>query len=99
MQKNGNKIFFSKWTGNTRNGGPFYLTIDELYPIKTYKFGEIHIKGANSPAPILEAYYGARWVTHAVKWNHLGGGYETVLLTEKDKVPAQPTGPLMSRFS
>lgn len=97
-----NKIFYDPrrnvyWI--KRDGGPIYITKDELYPLKEYQFGEITLLGPNNPNPFLNCSFGHNWPNVAHKWNHFTDQREIVVLTEKDKLPAQPTGPLEDRVS
>jgi len=101
MAETKDKVFYDpkrrddrKWK---RNGGPLYLTKDELYPLKEYQFGEIKILGPNSPHILLGCYYNHDYMDTAYKWNHASSKIGIIKLTEKDKVPAQPTGPLKDR--
>lgn len=80
-----------------RNNGPIYIRNKELYPLKKYQFGEIKLYGPHDPIPFLDACYSKDWRTHARKWNHLTYARETVILQDSDKLPAQPTGPLVNR--
>ena len=71
----------------TRNGEALYFTDSEIFPLKEYQFGDIIVFGPNDPIPFLNAAYGKNWPT----------AYKHILLTEEDKKPAQPTGPLEDR--
>jgi len=74
------------------------FTKDELYPLKKYVFGEIKLYGPNNSIPHLNYFYGKDWNQIAVKWNHASREKEKIELTEEDKKPAQPTGPLEERI-
>ncbi len=94
-----NTISYYPGHGFSREGKPIFITKDELYPLKEYQFGPIKIIGPNNPYPYLNASYGTEWQEYAIKWNHLSNECEKVLLTEKDRQSAQPTGPLQDRFT
>ena len=74
-----------------------FFTRHELYPLKKYVFGEIKLYGPNCPKPHLDRFYRKGWNSVAVKYNHKCRKRQRVRLTEKDKRPAQPTGPLGDR--
>jgi cytidyltransferase-like protein len=83
-----------------RDGGPLYVTNEELYPLKAYWFGECIVLGPNNPTPFLNACFGTNWFNQGVSWNHFFPIKEEdrlVELTSLDRVPAQPTGPLYNR--
>jgi len=74
------------------------FTVNELYPLKEYPFGEIVLYGAKNPTPFFNRSYGKDWANMAVKYNHASRGRRAVVrLTKEDKRPAQPTGPLQDR--
>ncbi len=77
-----------------RDGQPIYVTKDELYPLKLYPFGEIQIYGPKNPEPYLDASFTKEWRTMAHKWNHMTNEKEKMPITDADRIPAQPTGPL-----
>ena len=70
----------------------------DLYPLKKYKFGEYKVFGPNNPQGYLNGCYGKDW--NKVKyqeWDHQkerGLLKKKVPLNEKDRQPAQPTGPI-----
>ena len=98
-----NTISFTPYYWLQRDGKPMFITKDELYPLKQYQFGAITVMGPNNPYPFLNASYGTDWQQYAIKWNHSSNPnekYEKILLTDEDKQPAQPTGPLLQdRFT
>jgi len=69
----------------------------ELYPLKKYVFGEIELYGPNCFGPFLNRFYGKDWSLVSVKYNHKFRRRERVKFTERDRRPAQPTGPLEDR--
>lgn len=73
----------------------FYL--DELYPLKEYSFGETVLYGPRKTDRYLARWFGKDWENKAVKYNHASREREVALLTEEDRRPAQPTGPLENR--
>jgi lipopolysaccharide cholinephosphotransferase len=92
-----NKIYYKQSGWGQRDGEPLYLTMQELYPITQYPFGAITINAPADPIPHLDAKYGKNWPTTAHKFNHLTNNKETITLTDTDKYPAQPLGPLKDR--
>ena len=83
----------------TRDGGPIYYTKDELFPLKEYRFGALTVWGPQDPIPYLDNYF-KRWQTQArFLVNHAQYDSKTIRLTDQDKVPAQPVGPLIDRVN
>jgi len=68
-----------------------------VFPLRDYQFGEMTLKGPNDAHAYLNAIYLPDWETVAYKWNKKGGEKEGVVLSDQDKLPAQPTGPLEDR--
>lgn len=82
-----------------RNNDEIFITRDELYPLKEYQLGEIKVMGAQNPMPYLYTLYGNDCMDVGYQWHNHEDGLQKIkagkiTLTEKDKVPAQPTGPL-----
>lgn len=101
VQKSG-KIFYDPtrdvdWM--RRDNGPIYITKNELYPLKGYQFGEIIVLGPNNPNPFLTACFGNDWSHYGIIWNHFFNQRYERELTEQDKLPAQPAGPLEDRVT
>jgi len=75
-----------------------YFLKDELYPLKKYKFGKIKVNGPNNPYGYLSKCYGKDW--NSVKyqqWDHKNEKRirkVKSVLTEEDRKPAIPTGPI-----
>ncbi|MBA3604032.1 MAG: LicD family protein [Parachlamydiaceae bacterium] len=85
-----------------RDNGPIYVTREELYPLKAYRFGECIVLGPNNPIPFLDACYGSKWMTQGEIGNHFFPPNEKnkyVELTPAECIPAEPTGPLYNRVS
>jgi cytidyltransferase-like protein len=82
-----------------RDGGPLYITKEELYPLKIYRLGECFVVGPCDATPFLTACFGTDWPDEAVLWNHFFSQIERVrvTLTPADKLPAMPMGPLQDR--
>lgn len=80
-----------------RDDEPIYITKKELYPLKTYSFGEITIIGPNNPIPYLDASFSKDWPHYGRIWNHFYHIQKEQELTQDDMVAAQPTGPLHNR--
>lgn len=88
-----------------REGEEIFITRDELYPLKEYKFGNCTVMGPREPVKYLESMYGKdvfevayQWHAHSNDFMHKLTSVK-IYLTEKDKVPAQPTGPLRERVA
>jgi lipopolysaccharide cholinephosphotransferase len=68
---------------------------DELFPLKKYKFGNFELNGPNKYDEYFNRLYGKDWNDVAYRqYNHAKEEEVTkvkVKLTEKDRVPAQPT--------
>lgn len=82
-----------------RNGDEIYITKSELYPLKEYQFGEIKVMGANKPESYLQCLYGDDYMDVGYQWHNHQNGLQKIqagkiTLTQENKIPAQPTGPL-----
>jgi len=79
-----------------RDGGPLFITYDELWPLKEYQFGLLRVIGPKNPYPQIEALYSAQWNEIAYVWSdHIKKEKNIqIQLTKEDKKPAQPLGPL-----
>jgi len=105
VRRNG-KIYFDMGENNRynnyhahflREGDQPFFTNNELYPLKEYTFGEIKIYGPNNPIRWLNSFYGKNWNQTAHLYNHHIGNMGSIKLTDEDRKPAQPTGPLEDR--
>ena len=86
------QTFFAK-----RKGGPIYLTKEELFPLKKYTFGALEVWGPQDPYPYLNNYFKG-WQTKAKFFiDHGRYSSRVIKLTDEDKVPATPLGPLDDR--
>ena len=99
VERNGKIYFDEVKISRRREGEPVYFTKDELHPIKEYTFGAFKIHGPHDPINYLNYFYGKDWNTVAHKWNHTVKGRTTSVLTDEERKPAQPTGPLEDRVS
>jgi lipopolysaccharide cholinephosphotransferase len=81
-----------------RDGGEIYITADELYPLKDYQFGSFVVKGPHNPIPYLHSAYKKDCLE--VAYQSFSHANESKIrrikkmLTEQDKVPAMPIGPI-----
>ena len=82
------------WIGHD-NGKSISITTEELYPLKTYTFGDTIAFGPNNPVPFLNLTYSASWPHYGRIWNHFYPTQEERELTPEEMVAAQPTGPLL----
>ena len=74
------------------------FTLDEIYPLKEYPFGEIVLFGPRKTDRYLAYWFGEDWDSIAIKYNHAFPERDVVVrLTEEDKRPAMPIGPLEDR--
>lgn len=83
-----------------RDKGRIYITPNELYPLRMYRLGECYVLGPNDPIPFLDACFGTDWPNKAICWNHFFAvekNKKVITLTDDDKLPAEPTGPLYDR--
>ena len=95
-EQNGNIIYELQ---KTRNEFPNqYFKIDELLPLKKYRFGEIELYGANNPINYFDRTYGSDWNEIAyMQFDHQNEKELKkikVNLTEEHRKPAQLTGPI-----
>lgn len=67
MQKNGD-IYKYKSPFHIQYENEWYRQ-DELYPLKSYEFGPLILKGPNNPIVYLKRTYGKKWNSVASKWN------------------------------
>lgn len=85
-----------------RNGDEIYSLREEIYPLQDYQFGEIVVKGPCTYEPLFTCCYGKDWNKIAYQSvNHATKKFIKIKrkLTDHDRVPAQPTGPLMERVN
>lgn len=95
-----NNIYYG-WTSFAlhRQDKDVAIYANELYPIKDYAFGDFYVKGPNNPSKYLECCYGKDFLDIAYcGHHHFGHRHDDkiyqICLSEKDKVPAEPIGPL-----
>lgn len=75
------------------------FNINDLFPLKKYKFGEIELYGPNNPIPYLNKCYDKDW--NKIAYEQYDHKNERSLyklkftLTDADKQPAKPTGPII----
>lgn len=103
-EQNENDIIY-EWNQfkEPRNDRNIAIYSNELFPLKDYKFGNFHVKGPNNPFNYLICCYGKDCINVA----HYGQSHNdtenikngTIELTQVDKIPAQPIGPLQDRVS
>lgn len=85
-----------------RDGKEIYSTFNEIYPLKKYTFGEMVVSGPHKPEPGLTYNFGNDWFEVAYQ-SFLHETTKMVKkvkmkLTDIDRVPALPTGPLFNRI-
>lgn len=75
----------------------------DLFPLKLYKFGDYQVFGPGSPFKYMMRCYGDDWNTHWYSiWDHENEKpieKIKIPLTERDRQPAKPTGPLIDHFN
>ena len=83
-----------------RDGQPLFIKEEELFPLKEYIFGQLTVKGPHNPYPFIIALYGKQWHDIAYVWSdHIKKKKNIqIQLTDKDRTPAQPLGPLQDRI-
>ena len=83
----------------TRDDGPLHYTLNELFPLKQYQFGELLLMGPNDPYTYLDCSYKDWSTTAKVLIDHVYNGYDPreITLTDALTVAAGPTGPLQNR--
>lgn len=72
----------------------YYFLEKDFFPLKKYFFGEMLVMGPHDPYPYLDLCYSKNWFSVAEKSSHSVDGKITVILSDADRIPAQPTGPL-----
>lgn len=82
-----------------RDGFPLYIAEDELFPLKRYAFGALTILGPLNPIPYLQTAYGKNCLTHGAPHSYPPTTNHEFLLSDNDKQPAKPFGPLQDRTS
>ncbi len=96
-QQDTDKIWYN-WLSITGFRSAFF-DIAKFFPLKDYKFGSFFVRGPKNPDEYLSRCYGNDYLKVA----HYNCGHnnqcdtQKINLTKKDKVPAQPTGPLLNR--
>ncbi|MFC1842228.1 LicD family protein [Candidatus Dependentiae bacterium] len=98
MKEKNNRIYHNVRKRCFREGDQIFFRRSELYPLKEYTFGELKLYGPNKPIKFLNYRY-RNWNNIAHKFNHkFNIKKENVKLTDEDRVPAGPTGPLEDRI-
>lgn len=82
-----------------RDNGPLYVSEDELFPLADFEFGELLVKGPNTPIPYLDAAYKGWDREIRIQVDHYYNIYapQSIPLTDELRRPALPTGPLEDR--
>ncbi len=105
--KRGNKLIYADVKAQNefkRAGETWYITEDELYPLKNYTFGALEVKGPNNPYLFLAEFYGKDWFDIAYVF-YLDSKYQwgkkkvRIQLSDKERQPAKPFGPLADSVS
>lgn len=71
-----------------------YFTLHDLFPLKSYRFGDAVVQGPNEPVPYLNRVFGEDWPDYAITpfWDHTReeatSAPRKVRLTERDRAPA-----------
>lgn len=65
----------------------------DLFPLREYEFGELYLMGPRNPYPYLDFVY-KNWAKIGVISNHSTNFRREIVLTDQDKIPAVPMGPL-----
>lgn len=93
-----NDIYTYKYPKAQENFSKCILKLKDVYPLKLYKFGELNVYGPNNPYPYLDSCYGTDWNEIGyVQYDHLEEQSTQkikTVLTEEDRQPAKPTGPI-----
>ena len=97
--QDGDKIIY--YSPEARKRWHLSTMASELFPLMKRKFGELQIWTPNNPEPYLTSLYG-NWKTIAYRQHedHLADQHWHSIpftLTEKDREPAKPLGPLKDR--
>lgn len=102
MKKNKEKteyVFFYEKAENLF--GPSHFKLEDLYPLRKYKFGEFEIYAAWNPYRYLKDYYGKDWEKIAyMQWDHekqVEIEKIEVFLTDKDRLPANSSKPIVKK--
>lgn len=74
-----------------------YMTQEELFPLKKYLFGQLTITGPANPHSYLDRVY-QDWNTYASISNHTNSLVGKFFLTNEDRQPALPLGPLTDQL-
>lgn len=85
----------------TREGIALHYRPEELFPLKSYQFGELRVNGPNNPYPYLDCLYKDWDKSVRVLIDHVYNGYDprVIPITDELCVPALPTGPLVDRVN
>jgi glycerol-3-phosphate cytidylyltransferase len=73
---------------------------EDIFPLKKISFGNVEISVVNNHELFLTKNFGPNWKTHTKKYNHLFGlqDYKETPITDEEKKPAGPLGPLKDTF-
>ena len=96
-------IFFARpKEGRLDIGWPHAIRVEDLKPLKCYRFGSFEVWGPSNPFPYLFALYGKNCLKQAYRgYDHLSQqeGHESSMvpfvLNKQRLDPAQPTGPVV----
>lgn len=99
-EQNG-RWYYKNFPNYYRDGDKFFMKNDELFPLRKYAFGKFFVYGPQNPTEQLLSMYGKRYLDLGVQtWTHQGILMHTQKqLTDFDRVPAAPTGPLKDRVA
>jgi lipopolysaccharide cholinephosphotransferase len=92
------KVFYERSFWGNRGDIPQFLTLEELYPLTMYEFGEYRVYGPAKPDLFLYAKYGHNWLTQAHHYNHTNTHQKELVYSYGPFFPAQPTGPIKNRI-
>lgn len=85
-----------------RDGGPLYIRKDEIQERMLVPFGAFKVYAPTISEPYLDALYGPKWfrIGYQTHMHHQDlPMHVKVELTDEDRVPAEPQGPLQDRVN
>lgn len=97
------KFHYQMHWNQEKTAGTFYMSSEELFPLRKYVFGPLVVSGPNNPYPYLNRWYGDDWMAMAhTSYDHQKGKAipkVSKTLTDEDRKPAMPDQPLKENFT
>lgn len=96
----GKYFYLAKESWGKRDNEAIYIRVDEVNKPRLVPFGNLKVFIPDNPTPFLNSLYGPKWfrVAYQTHLHHENlPDVVKVELTDEDRIPAQPTGPLIDK--